>query len=53
MQDAITEKALRLRGQVAHFELAQRRRASATTRKCYELGGKECVIRAWACDAKG
>ena len=23
------------------------------TRKCYELGGKECVIRAWACDAKG
>jgi hypothetical protein len=23
------------------------------TRKCYESGGKECVIRAWACDAKG
>jgi hypothetical protein len=23
------------------------------TRKCYEAGGKECVIRAWACDAKG
>src|ERR1700726_1484015 len=23
------------------------------TRKCYEYGGKECVIRAWACDAKG
>jgi hypothetical protein len=23
------------------------------TRKCYEFGGKECVIRAWACDAKG
>jgi hypothetical protein len=22
-------------------------------RKCYEFGGKECVIRAWACDAKG
>ena len=21
--------------------------------KCYEFGGKECVIRAWACDAKG
>jgi hypothetical protein len=26
---------------------------NAATRKCYELGGKECVIRAWACDAKG
>lgn len=23
------------------------------TRKCYNFGGKECVIRAWACDAKG
>ncbi len=23
------------------------------TRKCYASGGKECVIRAWACDAKG
>jgi hypothetical protein len=23
------------------------------TRKCYEFGGKECVIRAWSCDAKG
>ena len=22
-------------------------------RKCYVFGGKECVIRAWACDAKG
>ncbi len=22
-------------------------------RKCYEFGGKECVIRAWACDARG
>jgi hypothetical protein len=26
---------------------------NAATRKCYEYGGKECVIRAWACDAKG
>jgi hypothetical protein len=26
---------------------------NAATRKCYEVGGKECVIRAWACDAKG
>jgi hypothetical protein len=23
------------------------------TRRCYEFGGKQCVIRAWACDAKG
>ncbi|MDB5514074.1 MAG: hypothetical protein JWQ17_832 [Tardiphaga sp.] len=23
------------------------------TKKCYVFGGKECVIRAWACDAKG
>lgn len=23
------------------------------TRKCYGFGGKECVIRAWVCDAKG
>jgi hypothetical protein len=22
-------------------------------RKCHEFGGKECVIRAWACDARG
>jgi uncharacterized protein DUF4189 len=26
---------------------------NAATRKCYDYGGKECVIRAWACDAKG
>ena len=22
-------------------------------KKCYDFGGKECVIRAWACDARG
>ena len=26
---------------------------NAATRKCYEYGGKECVIRVWACDARG
>lgn|SRR5262245_32055651 len=26
---------------------------NAALRQCYEYGGKECVIRAWACDAKG
>ena len=23
------------------------------TRECYKFGGKQCVIRAWACDARG
>ena len=23
------------------------------TRECYKYGGRQCVIRAWACDAKG
>jgi hypothetical protein len=22
-------------------------------RRCYEFGGRECVVRAWACDEKG
>ena len=26
---------------------------NTATRECYKFGGKECVIRAWACDAKG
>lgn len=26
---------------------------NAAARQCYDNGGKECVIRAWACDAKG
>lgn len=26
---------------------------NAALRQCYEYGGKDCVIRAWACDAKG
>ncbi|MBV9560642.1 MAG: DUF4189 domain-containing protein [Bradyrhizobium sp.] len=36
---------------------AVRQRISASlneaTRECYKFGGKACVIRAWACDAKG
>jgi Domain of unknown function (DUF4189) len=36
---------------------AVRPKISATlneaTRECYKYGGKQCVIRAWACDAKG
>ena len=23
------------------------------TRNCYKFGGKDCVIRTWACDARG
>lgn len=26
---------------------------NAASRRCHENGGKECVIRAWACDARG
>ena len=26
---------------------------NAATKSCYQYGGKECVIRAWACDARG
>lgn len=26
---------------------------NAATKQCYDHGGKECVIRGWACDAKG
>jgi hypothetical protein len=36
---------------------AVRPKISATlneaTRECYKYGGKQCVIRAWVCDAKG
>jgi hypothetical protein len=26
---------------------------NAATKFCYQYGGKECVIRTWACDARG
>jgi len=26
---------------------------NAASRECYKNGGKECVIRAWACDERG
>ena len=26
---------------------------NASIRRCYEFGGHECVVRAWACDEKG
>ena len=33
----------------ARLALAQ----NIALRHCYQHGGKDCVIRAWACDAKG
>jgi len=26
---------------------------NVSLRRCYEFGGRDCVIRAWACDEKG
>jgi hypothetical protein len=26
---------------------------NASMRRCFEFGGKDCVVRAWACDEKG
>jgi hypothetical protein len=26
---------------------------NSALRQCYQYGGRDCVIRAWACDAKG
>jgi len=26
---------------------------NASVKRCYDFGGRECVIRAWACDEKG
>jgi hypothetical protein len=26
---------------------------NASLKRCYEFGGHECVVRAWACDEKG
>ena len=26
---------------------------NASVRRCYEFGGHDCVVRAWACDEKG
>jgi hypothetical protein len=26
---------------------------NAATKQCYAFGGEQCVIRAWACDARG
>lgn len=26
---------------------------NASLRRCYQFGGRDCVVRAWACDEKG
>ena len=37
------------------YAIAQRISSAlnAAMRKCYSFGGRECVIRAWACDGRG
>ncbi|MGB6537026.1 MAG: DUF4189 domain-containing protein [Xanthobacteraceae bacterium] len=29
------------------------RAENASLRRCYQFGGRQCVVRAWACDEKG
>jgi hypothetical protein len=29
------------------------RAQNASLKRCYEFGGRDCVVRAWACDEKG
>jgi hypothetical protein len=26
---------------------------NASLKRCYDFGGRDCVVRAWACDEKG
>jgi uncharacterized protein DUF4189 len=33
----------------SHLGMAE----NAAMRRCYEFGGHQCVVRAWACDEKG
>jgi hypothetical protein len=57
MKRACAALAIDLKNPCGAHGYAVRSRISSSlneaTRKCYEFGGKECVIRAWACDAKG
>ena len=57
MKRACAALAIDLKNPCGAHGYAVRPRISSSlneaTRKCYEFGGKECVIRAWACDAKG
>jgi len=57
MKRACAAMAIDLTNPCGAFGYAVRPRISsslnAAARECYKFGGKECVIRAWACDAKG
>lgn len=57
MRKACAAFALDMRNSCGAFGYAVAPRIStalnSATRKCYEHGGKECVIRAWTCDARG
>jgi uncharacterized protein DUF4189 len=45
------KNACRAHGYAVAGRLAQAQ--NTALRQCYDYGGKDCVIRAWACDAKG
>jgi hypothetical protein len=57
MKRACAALAIDLKNPCGAHGYAVRSRISSSlneaTRKCYEFGGADCVIRAWACDAKG
>lgn len=57
MKRACAALAIDLKNPCGAHGYAVRSRISSSlneaTRKCYEFGGEDCVIRAWACDAKG
>ena len=57
MRKACAALSLDLKNPCGAFGYAVAPRISSAlntaTRKCYEHGGKECVIRAWTCDARG
>jgi hypothetical protein len=57
MKRACAALAIDLKNPCGAHGYAVRSRISSSlneaARKCYEFGGADCVIRAWACDAKG
>ena len=57
MKRACAAFALDMKNPCGSFGYAVESRISsalnAASKKCYAYGGKDCVIRAWACDARG
>jgi hypothetical protein len=51
---AMQEKATALLMGTGKYDLVNVRQVqNMALRQCYQFGGKDCVIRAWACDVKG